>query len=170
MTQRDLILGIDPGFAGFLALLHPPTRAIIDHLPMPVTGKGKRRQVHVEALAFWLQLYRRRIGVSVLEKALAFDKKDGRRQGIHSTARSWHGRGEVRSALVTLECGRLIEPEPGVWKIPMGLTSDKALSVRRATRFFPTVIFEGPRGGMLDGLAEACLLAVHGARAIGVWR
>lgn len=50
---------------------------------------------------------------------------------------------------------------PQEWKRAVGVTADKATSVKKAQQLFPLNAreFVGPRGGLLDGFAEAALLA-----------
>lgn len=50
---------------------------------------------------------------------------------------------------------------PQTWKRAVGVTADKATSVRRAQALFPKFahLFVGPLGGLLHGRAEAALLA-----------
>lgn len=58
----------------------------------------------------------------------------------------------------------LLRPRPSAWKKRMGLTSDKDLSVKIVGGLWPSLAprLVGPRGGKLDGLAEACALAFYG--------
>jgi len=60
---------------------------------------------------------------------------------------------------------------PSKWKPMMlaGLPKGKESSVEQAERVFPTAahLFRGPRGGLLDGRAEASLLAELGRK---MWR
>lgn len=160
------MLGVDTGFKGALALIAPQF-FIEAWIPMPVKGKGKRREVDVGALSFWLDLYHDRIALSVLERAITVTG-----QGLRSTARSWEGRGDVRGCLIAKGCGKLFEPEPATWTNDMGVGSDKARHCRLAEKFFPAIaplITFGPRGGlrMNDGLADASLL---GAYALKIMR
>lgn len=70
-------------------------------------------------------------------------------------------------AVATL-CGATITmPAPHVWKGKMNLSKDKSASVRLAVDLWPSwrEKFVGPRGGLLDGNAEAALLAEHRRRA-----
>jgi len=58
-------------------------------------------------------------------------------------------------------------PRPHQWKGKLGLSRDKTASVRLALDLWPAWRdrFVGPRGGMLDGMAEAALIAEHLRRA-----
>lgn len=58
-------------------------------------------------------------------------------------------------------------PKPFQWKAKMGLSKDKSASVRLAVDLWPVwrEKFVGPRGGLLDGMAEAALIAEHLRRA-----
>jgi len=56
-----------------------------------------------------------------------------------------------------------------VWKKSLGLSSDKSKSCQKAALLWPDRHrdFYGPRGGLLDGRAEAALLAYVGYRTTG---
>lgn len=70
-------------------------------------------------------------------------------------------------AVVTLCGGSLHLPKPHIWKGKMRLSKDKSLSVRMCVDLWPETYdwVHGPRGGLLDGIAEAMLLAEWRRRA-----
>ena len=53
---------------------------------------------------------------------------------------------------------------PNRWKARMKAPADKKQSVIRAGQLFPdhAGLFRGPKGGMMDGRAEAAMLAMYG--------
>ena len=55
---------------------------------------------------------------------------------------------------------------PVTWKkaIMFGQGKEKDAAVYRAQQLFPGIVFRGPRGGLLDGRAEALLIAEYGRR------
>jgi hypothetical protein len=55
---------------------------------------------------------------------------------------------------------------PTKWKPALKAPKDKKESVARADQLFPLhrSLFRGPKGGTLDGRAEAAMLALYGAR------
>jgi len=61
---------------------------------------------------------------------------------------------------------------PQVWKGELHVPADKHLAVKMAERFFPCAreagIFHGPRGGLIDGPAEAGLIALYGVLHNGI--
>lgn len=72
-------------------------------------------------------------------------------------------------ALCTLHRFVIHTPQPGAWKSKMRLGSDKGLSMKLCDQLFPTMhdMIRGPRGGALDGLAEALLIAEYQRRIDG---
>lgn len=61
----------------------------------------------------------------------------------------------------------LTTPMPHVWKQRMRLSDNKALSMKLSDELFPAMYntIRGPRGGALDGVAEAILIAEYARRA-----
>jgi hypothetical protein len=59
--------------------------------------------------------------------------------------------------------------KPTQWKKQMRVPADKRATVQRASQLFPAIAsqFKGPRGGVFDGRAEACLVALYGAMEVG---
>ena len=59
--------------------------------------------------------------------------------------------------------------KPAAWKKAMRVPADKAATVLRASQLFPKLKhqFTGPRGGLIDGRAEASLIAFFGALEMG---
>mgnify|MGYP000879319291 CR=1 FL=1 len=74
--------------------------------------------------------------------------------------------GLIRAAAQTVGA-RLTTPQPHVWKNKMRLGKDKSLSMRLCDELFPAMYntIRGPRGGALDGVAEAILIAEYARRA-----
>jgi hypothetical protein len=74
--------------------------------------------------------------------------------------------GLIRAAAQTVGA-RLTTPQPHIWKSKMRLGKDKALSMRLCDELFPSMYdtIRGPRGGALDGVAEAILIAEYARRA-----
>jgi len=61
---------------------------------------------------------------------------------------------------------------PQAWKGELHVPADKALAVAMTERLFPCArdagIFHGPRGGLIDGPAEAGLIALYGVLHNGI--
>lgn len=71
--------------------------------------------------------------------------------------------------LCTLHQFVIHTPQPGGWKPKMRLAKDKSLSMKLCDQLFPNMhdMIRGPRGGALDGLAEALLIAEYQRRTDG---
>lgn len=71
--------------------------------------------------------------------------------GLYAMTTGWYDR---EPKLVT----------PQMWKKAMGIGKDKRESVEKAVELFPdsAYMFYGPRGGLIDGNAEAALIAYYG--------
>jgi hypothetical protein len=149
------IVAIDPGVTGALALFHHGQ--LVDIRPTPinelVTGRRTRRATSPAALA--ARLHRWDPDLVVLEDVTPV----GGNGGIALWSLG-HSKGVIEG--VAAAQYRRIERVPTNWKRVAGLGGDKALSVRRAEERWPgTDWFRGPRGGPLDGNAEAALLGLH---------
>lgn len=74
--------------------------------------------------------------------------------------------GIIIAAAETMGC-RLSMPAPHIWKSKMRLSKDKAMSMQLCDDLFPQMYdkIRGPRGGALDGVAEAILIAEYARRA-----
>jgi crossover junction endodeoxyribonuclease RuvC len=173
----NLILGIDPGVSGALALFDPGVRKVnpfseeqrmtdtkvIEIIDMPTfeiqQGKFKRRQIDTYALANWLLPRRPRIAKATVEEVSAMPKDAA------TTAFTF---GTAYGVIQGLLAGMLLPAEfvrPKAWKKMFQLGSDKDESRRAASRLFP----EASHYWQLkkhDGRAEALLIGVFGARAL----
>lgn len=57
---------------------------------------------------------------------------------------------------------KIYEPTPQLWKKEMGVTSDKATSVKLVTSIFDINLRDYVKRGKIDDIAESLLLAVYG--------
>lgn len=150
-----LILGIDPGKHGAIAMLDatdPDRLLVVEDMP-DLTGA---------ALGSWLRqlladVQPDTVAAAWVEKVHAMPK-----QGVATTWRFAEHHGAVLGAL-----GALGVPvhlvTPGVWKRAAGVTADKGTSRQRAAELWP---HEAGRFARVkdDGRAEAALLALYGTR------
>lgn len=155
-------VGIDPGYSGAICLM-ADDGAILNLWDMPITG-GKARKLD------WTGLAKIEMQVKREGQAKVYVEKQWARplQGLSSTAKIMAQYG----ALVGYfrGCGHWVYTvSPMRWKAHMlggkGLElqeSGKELSVAVAELKWPDQPFRGPRGGLEDGRAEACLIAEHG--------
>lgn len=153
--SRDVIVGIDPGKTGGVAvlggggLMHAGSRMF-----MLSTG-NKREAVNATALRDWLDTHAPLgVGRFVIEQVSAMP-----RQGVASSFNFGRFAGAVE-ALAELYAVPVHLVTPAVWKKAMRLDHDKAKALDLARREF------GPHDGLWDikandGIAEAALLALY---------
>ena len=145
--SRPLIVGIDPGLSGAIALL-TDTGCLIDAYDMPVIGK----HINVAQLATY-EGWR-----TTPERFHAIIEQVASRPGQSSVATFTfgHGVGSIEAMFATLGVP-LTRVTPAKWKKHYGLSSDKAESRRRATELWPdkASLFHRVKD---DGRAEAALI------------
>jgi len=148
--MNKIYLGIDPGQKGALAMIHGTEVSVIE---MPVLGN---KEIDGLTIFNWLPISSPdQDVVCALEKAQAMPK-----QGITSTFNYGVGFGVIKTAL-NITKTPYIEVRPAKWKKYFSLKSDKKQAVAMASKLFPDIIFHTPRGRILDGHAEALLLAYY---------
>lgn len=158
-----LILGIDPGLTGALALLDRQGRVeLAEELPTIQRGGGKgkvRRELDPAGLAHLLRPHAASIRLALVE---AVASRPG--QGVASVFSLGHSLGVIHGTLGTL--GIPLHPvAPSTWKKAMGLGSDKEAARAMAARLFPSI----PLHRKADhNMAEALLLARHGLVSHGL--
>lgn len=153
-----MILGIDPGLTGALAILDREGRAgMVEALPTLQRGRGKgrvRRELDAAGLAHLLRPYARDIRLALVEAVASRPA-----QGVASVFSLGHSLGLIHGVL-----GALSIPwqpvTPAAWKKAMKLDGDKEASRAMAARLFPSI----PLHRKADhNLAEALLIARYGA-------
>jgi crossover junction endodeoxyribonuclease RuvC len=165
-----IVIGIDPGLDGAIAALLPTglgfTLRIVD---MPVIKAGKKRKTDIPELARLLANYAPGATHFGVELAHSYPH-----QGVASCFSFGHGLGVIEGILGALgHSYELVSPQR--WRRVMLAdfqaaatpAERKAQSVQAARRLFPQGQFVGPRGGALDGRADATLLAEYQRRALG---
>lgn len=140
----SIILGIDPGKKGALALLDTDTRAVTVH-DMP----GTTGELH-DLIAGLPE-----IRLCVLEKLTA-----GPKMGGTSIAAMFEGYGVLKGALAWRSIP-MRDVRPDKWKAAIGVTADKISSRQKAQQVFPDAAAQFARVKD-DGRAEACLIALYG--------
>jgi crossover junction endodeoxyribonuclease RuvC len=161
-----VILGIDPGKDGAVALLSDSNNEVID-TPMLSPGKGKRAYDEPEMLRYLTsyQAFAEGHGglVAVLEQVHAMPG-----QGVTSMFSMGEGYGLWRGLFVGLGIPyQLVTPQ--AWKklvlAGFGL-KDKNASYQVASRLYPSMNLMGARGGIKDGRSDAVCLAEWGRRTL----
>lgn len=156
-----MILGIDPGVSGALALLTDGGNQVVWVQDMPVRDAGKKaRKAHEidgAALAHLLRPCLADITMACIEEVHAMPG-----QGVSSMMSLGDSRGCIRGVLEAL--GISVERvEPATWKRAMGLIgSDKDASRAAAIRIYPTCTDLARKKD--HGRAEAILIARYGAQ------
>jgi crossover junction endodeoxyribonuclease RuvC len=150
-----LIIGIDPGFSGALAVLDPTAGTLLSVVDMPVQKNKKGRpELNLHELFSLLDPEDNDV-MAVLEYVAA---RPG--QGAPATFRFGQGYGAIEMALA----GHKIPIHyvtPSNWKKHFGLSSDKGVSRGLATQRFPSRSGDFARVKD-DGRAEAALIALYG--------
>ncbi len=155
--------GVDPGLSGAIAVLDPDSArmCIID---MPIfefeTNKTRKRVDPYGIIEF---LRTRPLANIYIEEV-----NSSPQQGVVSAFSFGMGRGLLLGLMAGLGIP-LTEVKPTQWKKDLRVPADKKAAVLRASQLLPAMApqFRGPRGGTLDGRAEAALLALYGAMDLG---
>ena len=146
----SLVLGVDPGLSGGLALLVRDTGKLLWAEAMPVLRNtvptvDVRQLSHLLTGAHDVFAY--------VERAQAFP-----RMAASSVFNYGVIFGSILTALADVGIGYELV-SPAVWKRKAGLTADKRGSLDRVAQLYPTLALKRKD----DGLAEAILIARHGA-------
>ena len=162
-------IGVDTGQKGALAAVSNAKSIVLWDLPLQ-DGKlwGTQFRDYIRMLGTSDKIIR----LAVIEKNNAMPPRSKfgqpvRKAGAQSSFNFGEMQGEARGVCIGL--GIPVANVPAsVWKKHYGLSHDKALSVLKACALFPEyeMLFEGPRGGIKDGRAEAVLLAQYGQRMV----
>lgn len=154
------ILGIDPGLDGALAVLSSDLRTLaVFDMPTFSTTRGKRK-IDMKVLDAIIDLHRPGVKLAVVE-----DTHSMPNQGVASTFNFGFTCGLTQMGLVA-NAIPMLAVRPAVWKAAMGLSSDKADSIKLATKLLPTHQHLWPLAKH-DGRAEAALLAYYGRNFLG---
>jgi crossover junction endodeoxyribonuclease RuvC len=154
----SLILGVDPGLTGALAVLSTDgsLELVAD---LPIVRDRSLAWVDGGALqSMLLGAIGGRQSRAVIERVSAMP-----RQGVASSFQFGVGFGSILSVLQALHI-RIEFVTPVVWKKSYGLSKDKHASLHKARLMFPTVELHLAKH---DGRAEALLIADYGRRILG---
>lgn len=145
-------IGIDPGKKGAISLITFKGR--YETWDMPVLPNGE-----IDSRAIYDILYQFENIKCVLEKSQPMPQ-----QGVTSVFNYGRGYGKIQSILEILKIP-YAEIRPTQWKKEFGLIKkDKKQSVTLAKKLFPGAELVTPRGRLIDGRAEALLMAEYGRR------
>lgn len=146
-----IVIGVDPGISGGVAAITKAGEFLFAE-PMPVL-KNSVPTVDFWQLREWIRRYDGVSTFAYVERAQAMP-----RQG----ASSGFNYGVVFGSLLTCLTSLCIGYElvsPAKWKRDAGLGSDKNAAIARVAQFYPQLRLRKKD----DGLAEALLIARHGA-------
>ncbi len=168
--MSSIIVGVDPGFSGAVAVIRAELNAprqnieICEILDTPVTEHNGRTEIDSYNLSIRLGKYRNRATMVVLENVNAMPGN-----GVSSMFRFGVGFGQVLAVLQSLHPEKpILRPPPAVWKASMGITADKNSSRAAAIKYSPEsrhILFSRKKD---SDRAEAFLLALFGARSLGL--
>lgn len=166
LTDRNLILGVDPGALGAMALYCLDTKKLIEVRGFAnriITKKNgsKSRRINLEEVALFLDMNRDLIRAALIEEV-------GSRPGEGSVSSFSFGFNTgVIHGLVASHLIPITTVLPTIWKMNMGLTSNKKVSLDKAKALFPEHINQFLKIKD-EGKAEAALLAKYGERIFGI--
>lgn len=165
-----LIIGIDPGFQGAVGVLDVAqtsmltVRALVFDAPIMVLGAkkpgGKVKEKPVFSQVTMFRLLKAQVDTQELCVAAIEEVGPRPMEGVVASFRFGAGYGMWTMALAALGIMRYEIPSMR-WKRDVFATrgQDKDASVIKAEQLFPSLVFRTERGRLLDGRAEALLLA-----------
>lgn len=135
---RPLLMGIDPGLGGAVAVVDLDRWVLVDLIDLPVFQKesaarkqGFMAHLDVHKLSSLIDMYAPMVALACLEEPGAMPE-----QGLGSTFRFGHICGQIHGVLA----GHYIPVapvKPAVWKSALALSSNKDESRLRASMDFP---------------------------------
>ena len=150
-------IGIDPGQKGAIVIIDGDKK--VHHIfDMPLLPN---HEINFRTVLNNIKLYRGEEVFCLIEKAQTMPK-----QGIVGAFSYGCGYEGLKTALQIAEIAYQEIPS-SKWKKDFSLTSKKEESITKALELFPSLKkehFYTPRGRMLDGRAEALLLALYAWR------
>ena len=155
-----LILGVDPGIRGGLAIVSINDGAapqLVDAIDIPIAGVGAKERVDVLAIRTWITAHQPQH--ALIERAQAMPK-----QGASSGFKYGRAAGAIEAVLTCCEIPMSIV-EPTAWKKFHQLRGgDKEGGRQRALQLFPSAHALLARKKD-HGRAEASLIALYGAKS-----
>ena len=160
-APRPLLMGIDPGLNGAVAVVDMDRRCLVDMIDLPTFEKptesrkqGFFKYLDVHKLSAAVDLYAPMVALCVLEEPGAMPN-----QGLGSTFRFGHVCGQIHGVLAG-HYMPVVPVKPGVWKSALALSDRKDESIIRANMEFPAVKDLWAKK-MHNDRAEAALLCIY---------
>lgn len=158
----NLVLGVDPGLSGALALYDVRVNSVENVRDMPTieAGTGSKRIVDEATLAAWVDAYAKHIRHAYVEKVGAMPG-----QGVTSMFSFGTSYGIVRG-IIAANMIPMTFVTPQRWKKALGVPAAKDGARARASQLLP--VSSGLWSRVKDdGRAEAALIALYGAKHAG---
>lgn len=161
-NKRPLVLGIDPGLGGALALFDPKSRELVKLIPTPlIEGDGSKKELALNELALFFDEYADQISHCGIEEVHAMPG-----QGVVSMFNFGMGYGKLRG-LLAANYIPTFRVKPQNWKQVFHLINKrKEWSLELARDLFPKNKADFARA-CDDGKAEAALIAVYASLYCG---
>jgi crossover junction endodeoxyribonuclease RuvC len=156
--EGDLIIGVDPGFSGAIAVYSPSQKSIIAVTDMPTTSKSaqSKPQIVLSELQEFIAPYALYSRLAIIEDVGAMPG-----QGVVSMFRFGFATGIMHGMLGSFGIP-ITTVKPSIWKPSLGLQREKHHAIEKAKQLFPKSANQFTR--TKDGRAEAALLAYFGTR------
>lgn len=161
--MNGVIAAIDPGNNGAMAFLDPENhRMRIVDMPTFEFVTNKTR-IKVDPFTVAAELKAQTVANLYIEEVHASPQ-----MGTVSAFSFGEGKGILLGAAAAMGVPTTLV-KPTQWKKQMRIPADKRAAVQRACQLLPALAhkFKGPKGGTLDGRAEAALIALFGAMELG---
>jgi len=152
-----LILGIDPGLSGALALVDIYTGALVDVIDVPVLALKNGREIDEYRLAAQVDQWAPNLTEAWIERVHSMPG-----EGVSASFTFGRGYGELRG-IVCANFVPLHDVGAAIWKRAMGVAGDKDESRKAASALWPSQAHRWP-AKKDHGRADACLIAVYGRR------
>lgn len=147
-----VFIGIDPGQKGGVGFINSSIKKTYA-IDMPENTSALYNAMELKRASDNFELF------CIVEQAQPMPK-----QGVKGVFTYGVGYGKILAVLEVLQIP-FQTVSPVIWKKEFSLIKkDKKASVKVAQQLFPKIEFYTPRGRMLDGRAEALLLAEYGRR------
>lgn len=157
-----IVIGIDVGLSGAIAVLIDGSKPMVYPIPTYKDGKGKNRYDY-NALFKLFQIINASATIigCALERATAMPK-----QGSVSGFAFGEAYGFYKGVLTALSIPYEIV-QPKKWQQEFSISNDtKKGSFAVASRLYPKMELQTPRGRILDGACDALLLATYMERKL----
>lgn len=152
-----MIVGIDPGQSGGVAMLHDDGRWIAGRR-MPMKSVDERKVVNVYELDVWLQQHRP-LGLEGAHSATVIEAVHAMPgQGVTSMFNFGRHAGAVEAWAMLRPSAKLHRVTPRAWKKHFDLGKDKRASLDKAAKMWPVAHNWDVLAN--DGVAEAALIAL----------